>query len=263
MASRSIARTERRLNLRAWFRIGWLVATLLLLIIPHLLARLLLRRSPVPQVFLRWAGRAVGLLVRCEGPALSHNVLFVANHLSWLDIFALGGMGRSRFVAKAEIASWGIVAWLADQNRTLYVARDQRRSVASQSQSLREALSEAQPIAIFPEGTTGDGQGLLSFRASLFAAVAPPPGDVGIQPVAIDYGELATQIAWTDAESTLDNVCRLLGRPGVIPVTIRFLAPLPEGATRDRKQIAAAARAAIGDALNRDEKPLRHPAQPV
>ena len=72
-------------------------------------------RSPWPRRFLGWAGaplRRAGS--RVEGAPLPRNVLFVANHLSWLDILAIGGAAPARvFVAKAEVEGWPVVGWLA------------------------------------------------------------------------------------------------------------------------------------------------------
>jgi 1-acyl-sn-glycerol-3-phosphate acyltransferase len=135
---------------------------------------------------------------------------------------------------------------MADQAHTLYVRRDHRHGAAGQAQTIARQLQEPQPLAIFPESTTGPGTHLLPFRSSLFAAVAPPKPPVTVRPVAIDYGELAPELGWYD-EPGKANVLRTLGRLRPIPVTVRFLEPLP--ASDDRKAIAAAAREAIEAAL--------------
>ncbi len=130
-------------------------------------------------------------------------MLFVSNHVSWLDILALGGAARSTFVSKAEVKTTPLVGWLADQNNTIYVQRDARRDIQDQASSLRAALARGRPVTLFPEGTTGPGDGLLPFRASLFQAIIPTPPNLQVQPVFLDYGEQSSDIAWLDPESWL------------------------------------------------------------
>src|SRR3546814_2919555 len=85
--------------------------------------------------------------------------------------------------------------------------------------------SDLQPIAIFPEGTTGDGATLLPFKPSLLAVMTPPPRDMLVQPVYIDYGDAARDIAWCNGESAGVNAGRLLVGIGQLAAALRFLAP--------------------------------------
>ena len=236
----------------AHLRIAWRVAKLLgalLLCYPlHLAWRLARRRSPWPPYFLGLAARAIGCDWRKEGRPLPAPVLMVANHLSWIDILALGGASGAAFVSKAEVSRWPIVGPLANLNNTLYVERARRGAVREQAEQLRAALFSGQPIALFAEGTTGDGTMLLPFQPSLFAALSPPPPGVLIQPVALDYEDART-IAWPTGEPAGVNALRVLGMKGRRRLTIRFLDPIDPAALPDRKAIATAARAAIADAL--------------
>lgn len=238
------------MTLRARLRVARRIALLLLalgLCLPaHGAWRLLGRRSPWPPRFLGLAARACGCDWRLAGTALDRGVLIVANHLSWLDILALGGATRGRFVAKAEIAGWPAVGWLAGLNDTVYVARAARGAVHAQADALGLALAGGRPVVLFPEGTTGDGTALLPFRASLFAAAAPP---VRVQPVALDYGAEQALVAWTPGTSAGADALRVLALPGRRRLTIRALAPLELAVGAGRKAIAEAARARIADAL--------------
>lgn len=157
----------------------------------------------------------------------------------------LGGATGCAFVSKQELGH-PLVHWMADQGPTLYIRREHRRGAHSQALAIARRLAEPQPLALFPEGTTGPGTSMLPFRSTLFAAVAPPPPGVEVRPVAIDYGDAAPQIAWHD-EQGKDNVLRTLGRKRSTPVTVRLLDPLPP--IDDRKALAHAAREAIADAL--------------
>jgi len=204
------------------------------------------RRDVMPPLFLGLMGRMAGLRVRIEGHPRA-GALFLANHLSWLDILALAGTSRAIFVAHSGLAGHGALKWLCEQNDTVFITRDQRGSVAAQIEQIQAALGD-RPLTIFPEATTGDGLALLPFRSSLLSAAEPLAGEVPIQPVALDYRD-AAGIAWFGEERGLANMRRILARPGRIDLVIRFLEPLSGAALADRKTMTAAARDAIARAL--------------
>ena len=140
-----------------------------------------------------------------------------------------------------------MMGWLADQNQTLYIRRAERRNSHGQAAAIATALNDPQPLTLFPEGTTGDGNALLPFRSTLFDAVAPPPPGVVVRPVAIDYGAARNIFAWPRPETGKANALRILGHRGPTPVIVRLLDPLPPSS--DRKAIAQLARSAIAAAL--------------
>jgi 1-acyl-sn-glycerol-3-phosphate acyltransferase len=241
-----------RVNPRAVLRL-LLIALLLIGILPlHGLWRLFRLRSPWPTLFLKSASHAAGLRIAVHGTPLKRDVLFIANHLSWLDILAVAGKTGSAFVAKADMAPWPVIGWMATLNNSVYVAREDRLNVGTQATAMKTALETGQPLTLFPEGTTGDGRTLLPFRSSLVASVSPPPQGISIQPVAVDYGTNAPFIAWTDNEPVGANALRVLAVPGHIPVTLHFMAPLDHADFADRKAIAAHARDAIAASLGQD-----------
>ena len=223
----------------------------------------LLRLRPIwPQIFLGYAGACCGLRVRVEGEPLRNNVLVAANHISWLDILALGGAAPVHFVARGDMRAWPLVGWAAGLNDTIFIARELRGTVRGQADSLREALAEGRALALFPEGTTEGGADLLPFRASLFASLFPPLPGVAVQPVAIDYGAAAGEVLWLGDEGFGANAKRILARPGTLPVTLRFLAPLDPAAAGDRKALAARSQEAVAEALGasaRGDDPLYPP----
>jgi 1-acyl-sn-glycerol-3-phosphate acyltransferase len=189
--------------------------------------------------------RLAGVRVRTEG-APRPGALLLANHVSWIDILALAGASRAIFVAHSGLTVHGGLKWLCDQNDTVFVTRDRRGSVAVQVEQVRAALGE-RPVTIFPEGTTGDGTGLLPFKSSLLSAVEPLAGEVPIQPVALAYRD-APEIAWFAGEPGMTNVRKILSRRRV-ELTIRFLEPLAGEALANRKTMTAAAQDAIEAAL--------------
>ncbi|HEX6785246.1 MAG TPA: lysophospholipid acyltransferase family protein [Sphingomicrobium sp.] len=174
-----------------------------------------------------------------EGNCPERHALLIANHTSWFDILLLGGEVGSAFVAKDQLGH-PVIHWLADQNHTIYVKRTHLKGAKDQALSLARALEGAQPVTVFPEGTTGPGTHLLPFRSTLLEAANYAARDVEVRPVAIDYGSARREFGWFDDEPGMANVWRILGRRGKLPVTIHLLAPLDRAG--DRKQLASEAR---------------------
>ncbi len=242
--------------LRRIGRIAALAAALMLCLPLHLLWRLLRLRSPWPRCFLALGLRAVGARVRIEGHRQAGDLFLIANHVSWMDILALGGATGAAFVAKDDVAAWPVIGWLARQNNTLFVSRDRRAGVSAQIDALRTAIAGHQPVAIFPEGTTGDGTQLLPFKPALLSVLLPPPREVTIQPVHIDYGAEAAAIAWHGEEPAGANMKRLLSLKGRRLVTLRFLEPIDPATCTDRKAIAALAHQRIATSMAQRQQPF-------
>lgn len=234
-------------------RVAAMVLGLLAALPLHFLWKLAGRPSPWPRRFLGWVGRCAGLRVRIEGKPLARDVLFVSNHVTWLDILALGGATGAAFVSRDDVSGWPLIGWLASLNDTLYVAREQKRQVHGQATALRNALASGRAVALFPEGTTEGGHEVLPFRPSLFSSLFPPLDRVRVQPVAIDYGENAEEIAWIGEEPAGANAKRVLSRRRPIPVTLRFLEPVDPHEAGDRKTLAARSRSEVVQALRASE----------
>jgi len=220
----------------------------------HVLTKLLFSRSGWPKRFLAAAAWIVGARPVVRGAPLTGRTLFISNHVSWLDILILGGSTGTAFVSKDNLGH-GVIHWLADQNHTLYIRREDRKGSREQAEAIARAAERVQPITLFPEGTTGPGTQLLPFRSSLLEAAVHAEPDVAVRPLALDYGVAATEVGW-HGESGKDNVLRILGRKGTLPVRVHLLPALDR--TSDRKALAQAAREAIAETLasSRSDAPL-------
>lgn len=225
-------------------RLGVRVAALVIALLAHLplhFAWVVLRRpSPWPRRFLGLCARICGARARVVGLPLRRGTVILSNHVSWLDILLLAGTADAVFVAKAELARTPLVGWLASLNATIYVDRGARSAIGEQVDAIRGALGR-RPVAIFPEGTTGDGVTLLPFKSALLASLDPPPPGIRVQPIRIDYGRATPDIAWVD-EPALHNVRRVLSRRS-FDVTLTFAEPFAPAGTR--KAVAAEARRRI------------------
>jgi len=226
-----------------------IVLALILLVPLHYLYRIFAYGSPFPKLFLRFASAVCGARVETVGVPLKRDVFFISNHVSWVDILALAGTSGTAFVAKAELADVPVLGWLSKLNRTVFVKRENRLGVAEQINSLREALSDNWSVTVFPEGTVTDGQSLLPFKTSMLRVLEPPPREVLVQPVMLDYGSIAEWIGWVGDETGLNNAKRVLARAGTFKLRVHFLEPFSPSDHHGRKAIAAEARNRIEEAL--------------
>lgn len=231
--------------MRAGVRSLFLLLLLVVLGPIHIATRLAFGRSVWPRRFLAAAAWIVGARPTVAGAPLDSHTLLISNHVSWLDILILGGTTGTAFVSKDNLGH-GLIHWLADQNHTLYIRREHRKGSKDQAEAIARAAERDQPIVLFPEGTTGPGDHLLPFRSALLEAATYASPKVQVRPVAIDYGTAATEVGW-HGESGKDNVLRILGRRGSLPVTVHLLPPLDR--TSDRKALAFAAREAVEQTL--------------
>lgn len=235
--------------MRLAFRAASILAGLIVCLPLHYLWKAFGRPSPWPRRFLGWVARSAGMRVRSVGTPLRSHVLFVSNHLSWLDIMLVAGATGAAFVSKEEVARWPVIGWLAGLNNTIFVARTQRNAVRDQADALRSALATGQPVALFPEGTTDGGVDVLPFRPSLLASLFPPIPKVKVQPIAIDYGAAGPEIAWVGKEAAAANARRVLSRRGTAEVALHFLEPVDPALVGDRKALAEQCRREIVAAL--------------
>ena len=163
--------------------------------------------------------RLMGIGLQVEGSVPPGGVLLAANHVSWLDITVLHAVvPHARFVSKADIQSWPLLSRLADAADTLYLERARKRDALRVVHLLAEALVAGQTIAIFPEGTTSDGQGLLPFHANLFeAAIAT---STPVQPVALRFsdarGPVSAAVEFVGATTLVASVWRVACGDGLV-----------------------------------------------
>jgi len=232
-------------RLRAALRVQALLLGLILALPFHLLVHALTRRSSLPRLYLAFVARVIGARVERCGTPLRRDAVFLANHVSWLDIPVLAGATGTAFVAKAEVAAAPLIGWLCTLNHTVFVQREARLDIATQINALHEAMADAHAIAIFPEGTTTDGQSLLPFKTAMLKVLEPAPPGVMVQPVLIDYGPLAPVLGWVGDEGGLANAIKVLARKGTFAVRLHFLEPFSPEGMGGRKAIAAQARARL------------------
>jgi 1-acyl-sn-glycerol-3-phosphate acyltransferase len=199
-----------------------------------------------------WQGglmRVFGFRMRRVGTPLPGAVMFVANHVSWIDIVALHAQRMMGFVAKREIAGWPLVGWLATMGETIYHQRGNQESLGGVLHEMLARLRVGRAVGVFPEGRTRDGEAVGPFHARIFLAAVE--ADIPVQPVALRYGEggeAQTVVAFGPDESFFANFWRLLGEPGRVGDVV-FLEPILPGDSDGRRKIAETARTRIVEAM--------------
>ncbi|MFC3653063.1 lysophospholipid acyltransferase family protein [Dyella humi] len=192
--------------------------------------------------------RIFGLRSVRVGQPLQDSALFVANHTSWIDIELLHSQRAACFVAKAEIANWPLVGWLAASGGTIFHRRGSNHSLAAVMQVMVDRLRTGRSVAVFPEGGTGHNGVLKVFHARIFQAALD--AEVPVQPVALRFvrdGKRQIDAGFREHENFLQNFLRMLGGPSM-DAEVHFLEPVPTNAD-GRRRMAELARERIAAAL--------------
>ncbi len=193
--------------------------------------------------------RVFGFRLRRSGTPLPGAVVFVANHVSWVDIVVLHSQRMMGFVAKREIAGWPLVGWMATRGETIFHERGSTESLGGVLHEMLARLRSGRAVGVFPEGRTRGGTEVGPFHARIFTAAVE--AGVPVQPVALCYGEhcaAQTVVAFRGREGFLGNFLRLLGEPPRL-AEVRFLEPIPAGSEDGRRRIAELARERIVAAM--------------
>ncbi len=202
----------------------------------------------------RWSGRLLRILavqtrVVGEIGAPQGNVMVVANHISWLDIFVLNSVHAVRFVAKSDLERWPVLAQMIRGAGTVFIQRERRRDAHRVNHQMALLLASGEIVAIFPEGTTTEGHDVLPFKSSLLQPIVEAEGHV--QPVAIRYravdGARTVAAAYVGDTSFSTSFWRVCGEPALL-VELTVPPALPARAGH-RRELARAAEAAIRTVL--------------
>ena len=152
----------------------------------------------------------VRLTVSGEPPrAADAPAMLVANHVSWLDIFAINAAHAMRFVAKSEIRRWPLIGWLCAQGGTLFIERAQRRHTLNINAQIVAGLTAGDTFAVFPEGIITSGDVVLPFHASLLQPALAC--DARLFPVAVRYTRTD---AWNSRTKAHRSMCRAASNHG-------------------------------------------------
>jgi len=235
---------------RAAWRLGWVLIHLLVGLGTILFKFPRLSQAQKEMRVQVWSSQmlvCLGIRLIVKGtPATQGPLLLVSNHISWLDISALHAARYCRFVSKSDVKGWPVIGRLAAGVGTLFIERQSRRDTRRIVHHMAASLSAGDVVAVFPEGTTGDGVHLLPFHGNLLQAAIT--ANVNVQPVALTFvdeptGQHSQVPCYAVDDTLLSSVWRTLGTPG-IAVHVSFgESQIAHG--RDRRVWAADLHAAI------------------
>jgi 1-acyl-sn-glycerol-3-phosphate acyltransferase len=162
--------------------------------------------------------RAVGLTLHVTGTPRPGANLIVANHISWLDILAIhAAVPQARFVSKADVLAWPLLGWLIRNAGTLFIERERKRDAVRVIHAVAEALQAGDSVAVFPEGTTGEGPELLPFHANLLQAAVST--ETPVQPVVLRFSDdsqaFSQAVVYVGNTTLMQSVWRVVSARGL------------------------------------------------
>jgi 1-acyl-sn-glycerol-3-phosphate acyltransferase len=207
----------------------------------------------IPRLFHGIVCALLGVRIRVVGrPARERPLLIVSNHVSWIDISVITAVVPVAFVAKSEVASWPLFGLFARLQRTVFVDRTRRHKTAAVNAEIARRLADGDPVVLFGEGTSSDGNRVLPFRTALIGAAGEALTEAGhldrilIQPLSIAYvafqglpmGRQHRPVAaWYGALDLFPHLVAVLKR-GAIDAVVSFGEPIGYVANSDRKAVA-------------------------
>lgn len=203
----------------------------------------------LPAAVCRATLRAAGIRLHVTGGdryATGTGTLVVANHLSWIDVLALGAVEPLRMIAKREVRGWPVVGAVAARVGALFVDRSGLRALPALVAATADALRAGAVVGVFPEGTTWCGSASGPFRTAVFQAALD--AGVPVRPVTIALrlpdGRPTTAAAFVGDGTLFGSLRRVLALDGLVcHVALRpALVPLPG---EDRRTLACRAEGAV------------------
>lgn len=202
----------------------------------------------------RWVKRFLHILnirVKVHGDSFQHPAIIVSNHISWIDILVFISFIPSRFIAKQEIASWGISgAVIADQG-TLFIKRGSVTEVKKLAEAMKKLLQIGESVLFFPEGKTSDGQQILSIYPGLLQTAIDDCVD--LQPILLTYADShypSKSVPYLDDQSLMSCLWAMLQEKQI--QANLFLLPTISYQLGDRKQLAAIVQESLSTQLQKE-----------
>jgi len=166
----------------------------------------------------RWWARdllsLLGIDVVISGRVPNEPAMYVANHISWLDVLLLRVLAPMWMVAKAEIRHWPLVGAVAELAGTLFIQRGSEISRRRIQRRMSALLRRGQSVGLFPEAGIPAEPGVGRFHARLFGPAIR--AKVPVVPVTIRYerdGDLHEILVFRAGESFVGNLLRVLRQP--------------------------------------------------
>jgi len=197
---------------------------------------------------------AFGIPVHVFGTPSDKAALLVANHISWFDINAIGGILPVRFLSKIEVKDTPVIGWLASRAGTLYIPRGGKSAAKDANTIMANALMQDNHVVLFPEGTTGDGN-IKRFHSRLIES-AITAGCV-VQPIAIRYpknneNDVHPAALFVGETTMAQSFKKIISAPDLI-AEVHFLEAI-EVTNMSRDELAAYAEDRVREVIEHERK---------
>ncbi|MGH1455230.1 MAG: lysophospholipid acyltransferase family protein [Alphaproteobacteria bacterium] len=195
-------------------------------------------------------------------PITNQQIIYVSNHISYLDIPVIGSVLRASFVAKKDVASWPLFGFLSKLQQTAFISRN-RNNARQEKNTLDQMLINGKSLIIFPEGTSTDGREVLPFKSSLFSiALKNSENNMLIQPITltmtlangkkIENQETRDIYAWhINMDTPLHVHLWGFAKTKGAEITMEFHPPINPSDYSDRKELAKACHSTVSNTLNK------------
>ena len=217
------------------------------------------------NIFFKGLVKIFGIKVKVSGEIDEKEILYVSNHVSYLDIFILGSITKGLFVAKSEIKSWPFINKIAALGRTIFVNRSKILSIKNQVNVLSSYLKKKENLILFPEGTSSDGSKVLPFKSSLFSLIELKEfREYKVQPISISYSKIDGMpvekkfrpfFAWFGNMDLVSHAWKFLGL-GLSEVNIKFHKPIKFNRFKTRKDASQICQNIISDQVSLNYKKM-------
>ncbi len=211
------------------------------------------------KIFFKGLVKIFGIKIKLSGIKEGKNIVYISNHVSYLDVFVLGSIIDGIFVAKSEIDSWPLINKICALGKTIFINRRDILGIKKQMQSIQENLKAGFNVIIFPEGTSSDGSKVLPFKSSLFGLIDSNIKEkFKIQPISIFYEKLdGTPVdrnfrpffAWFGNMDLLPHAWQFLGL-GFSEVKLNFHKAIKFSKFKNRKEAANYCQKIISDQIS-------------
>jgi 1-acyl-sn-glycerol-3-phosphate acyltransferase len=259
-----------------WMRVSFMLLLVALVTPPMALAQIFILKTGIgserflPRLWHRFVLFVLGFRLHVHGKMSDRRPLLIAaNHISWTDIMVAGAIAEVNFIAKSEVSGWPMIGTLARLQRTVFVERENRHKSGDQAGEIARRMNDGDPMLLFAEGLTSDGNILLPFKSTLFgaASMAVDRGEtdhVFVQPLAIAYTRFhgmpmgrihRPHAAWIGDRVLVPHIVSLL-KEGAVDVEVHFGEPVEYRPGMKRKDLSRAVERRVAEMFN---AALSHP----
>lgn len=148
----------------------------------------------------------LGIKLEVEGQKDESCDMYFVNHQSLLDIIIIEHLHNRNlaWVAKKEISELFFFGHIIKAPRMISIDRENKVGIIKLLKDVKDRLGKGRPIAMFPEGTRGDGTKMLKFKS-------------GGQMIANKLGLKVQPVIVLNTRDILDSK-KLTQKPGVVKV---------------------------------------------